>query len=114
MKENCWISQKWKYAVIYYDSRHAKQQYTQITDEDTIEELKDLYGINEGNVTLSENYGHPLIMASVTGFRATRMSTLVTYNSFLAPNEIDKKICKGLKTSDIQGFLLDLSQGIRR
>jgi hypothetical protein len=108
MKENCWICQKWKYAVISYDSRYAKQQYTQITDEKTIETLKELYSIDEG-VCLSENQGHPLIMASVTGYRATRMSTLVTYNSFLAPNEIDKKVCKGLKTSDIQRVLLDLS-----
>jgi hypothetical protein len=52
-------------------------------------------------------------MASVTGFKATRMATLVTFNTFLRPNEMDKRCCKGMKTSEIQRVLLDLSQGIK-
>ena len=51
-KNECWICDKWKYTVIFFDRRQARQFYTKVTDGDKIKQLEKDYNLDEDDLFL--------------------------------------------------------------
>ena len=48
----CWICDQWKYTVIFFSRSNWTQHYGEITDRDRIDQLEEMYELDQDDSVL--------------------------------------------------------------
>ena len=79
----CWISDQWKYTIIFFSRSNFEQHYVEITDQSRIDHLEEMYDLNKEGMMLVKNDSYPLILGSITRNSVVSMCDIAMFNLFL-------------------------------
>ena len=88
----CWISDQYKYTVIFFSRRHCLQHYGQIMDQARIDQLEETYDLKQDDLVMVENKVCPLMLGSITKNTVISMTEISMFNLFLDEHKIKENL----------------------
>ena len=107
----CWISDQWKYTLIFFSRQHCAQHYSQITDQRWIEQIEEMYDLKQDDLIMVQNKTYPLLLGSIVQNTVVSLTDISMFNLFLDEKNIKKHL--GGQGERAMRAVLSVSQGMK-
>ena len=97
--------------VIFFSRKNCRQNFTLINDQEKIDQLEEMYNLNQDDIVLSQNKEYPVILGSITRNVVVSMMDVAQFNLYLDTKKIKRDL--GDKGERVLDNMLKISQGIK-